>query len=75
MCICQDKQGIDQNAVTVNIVGSPSNGLANKAPSSVICVNLLRDTNWNPPLSYESKMTVNWKVIMTQSYMRMGFIR
>jgi hypothetical protein len=38
--------------LTVSIVGSPVNGLANSAPSSVILVNLLRETSWKPPLSY-----------------------
>ena len=38
----------------VSIVGSPVKGLANKAPSSVIWVNALRDTSWNPPLSWKS---------------------
>lgn len=40
-----------RNMQTVSIVGSPVNGLANSAPSSVIFVNLLRETSWKPPLS------------------------
>ena len=40
------------HARTVSIVDSPVNGLAKRAPSSVIFVNLLRDTSWKPPLSY-----------------------
>lgn len=43
----------------VSIVGSPVNGLANKAPSSVIWVNALRDTSWNPPLSWKSNLWID----------------
>jgi hypothetical protein len=39
-------QCIDKNDDhTVNIVGSPLNGLAKRAPSSEIVVNLLRETS------------------------------
>lgn len=44
--------------LTVNIVGSPVKGLAKRAPSSVIVVNLLRETSWKPPLSYLHIMSV-----------------
>lgn len=37
--------------ITVNMVGSPVKGLENRAPSSVMVVNLLRETSWKPPLS------------------------
>ena len=41
-----------RTSLAVSIVGSPVNGLANRAPSSVIVVNLLKETSWNPPLSW-----------------------
>ena len=41
--------------LTVNIVGSPVKGSWNSAPSSVIVVNLFRETSWKPPLSYEAE--------------------
>ena len=37
------------------MVGSPVKGSWKRAPSSVIVVNLPRETSWKPPLSYEAK--------------------
>lgn len=48
----------------VSIVGSPVNGLAKSAPSSVIFVNLLNETNWKPPLSYQSSISSKVKKIL-----------
>lgn len=43
----QNNYGLENtNAeLTVSIVGSPVNGLANRAPSSVMVVNLLNETS------------------------------
>ena len=37
------------------MVGSPVKGSWKSAPSSVIVVNLFKETNWKPPLSYETE--------------------
>ena len=46
----------------MSIVGLPSKGLSNNAPSSVICVNLFNDTSWKPPLSYSKTISTAFTI-------------